>query len=412
MNILQVSSNDLVGKRFNGQYLTQNLPKYGHQANHLVWNKEGRDFNTYQMNRLPAGDLLQKVFESLEDRLSIRAILQPNSFKLKFEDTFKKADIVHYHIMYWPNFFSLLSLPKLTHLKPSVWTIHDFWPMTGHCVYPFDCDRWKTGCGECPYLETNFSMRRDNTHLMWKFKEKIYRKSRFEIVAASKYMYNKINQSPLLSQFPIHYVPFGLDLNIFKPKNSNLSKRFFGIQPDEVVVTFRSAPGPFKGLDFIKNALAQLQLPEHVKVCLLTFNIKGEFYNFTDRFRVIDLGWVNDDEILMSAYDASDIFLMPSVQETFGMMAMEAMAFGKPVVIFSGTSLEEIVGGEEHGLVVPQGDILKLRSLIEKLISDVEFRKDRGEKALKFAQANYSLDLHVKRLLSIYDSASSSQLAT
>lgn len=405
MNILQVSSTDLVGKRFNGQYLTENFQYYGHTCRQLVWYKEGRNSNTKLMLRLPFGNSIQKIFDGIENSLSIRSLIQPNSYVLHRDPFFKNADIVHYHIMYWPNFFSIPRFPNLTRIKPSVWTIHDFWPFTGHCVYPFDCERWTSGCGKCPYLNSNFSMKKDNTAKMWNLKDYIYKNSKFEIVVASSYMKNLVQKSPLLNRFNIHHVPFGVDLNKFCPKNQSFSKKLLGIDEDEVVITFRAAPGPYKGLSAIQEAIRNLNVPKNQKVCLLTFNVKGLLEEFRDRFKVIDLGWVDDEGLMRCAYDASDFFLMPSAQETFGMMALEAMAFGKPVVVFDGTSLPEIVGGSEVGFVLKQNDIKGLKQVIEELIRNKSLRLARGNAALDFANSNYSLDKHIKSLISVYEQA-------
>ncbi len=407
MKILQVSSTDLVGKRFNGQYLTENFGRLGHQSKHLVWEKEGENENTEEMLTFPLSRPLQKVTEKVESLLSVRALLHPSSFFLSNNHLFKQADVVHYHLMYWPNYFSLMAFPKLTHKKPSVWTVHDFWPVTGHCVYPFDCQKWKTGCGECPYLKTNFSMRTDRTHSMWKLKKSIYKKSQFDIVVASQFMKDRIGKSPLMEHFRVHHVPFGLDLNVFKPRNQSLSKKLLGIADDEIVISLRAAPGDYKGFDHIKAALHGLNT-NGKKVCLLTVNIKHQLDEFREKFKIVDLGWVNDDELTLNIYDATDFFLMPSTQEAFGMMAMEAMAFSKPVVVFSDTALPEVVGGNENGgIVVPIGDINGLRQAIEKMVTDDAFRFERGQRAIEFARKNYTLDLHMNRLLKVYETAQS-----
>jgi glycosyltransferase involved in cell wall biosynthesis len=119
------------------------------------------------------------------------------------------------------------------------------------------------------------------------------------------------------------------------------------------------------------------------------------------KYKIVDLGWVNDPELTKAAYQATDFFLMPSTQEAFGMMAMEAMAFGKPVVVFEGTSLPEVVGGPEIGIVIRQS-VAELAQAIQHLIDHPETRKERGAKARDFAVKNYDLQLHLDRLLQVY----------
>jgi glycosyltransferase involved in cell wall biosynthesis len=405
MKILQVSSTDLVGKRFNGQYLTEVLPSFGHHSKHLVWKKEGLNEDTHLMLKFPFSRTIQRIENKVEEMLSIRALLHPSSFLLNHNKHFRNSDVVHYQVMHWPNYFSIASLPYLTRRKPSVLTVHDLWPLTGHCVYPFDCTRWEQGCGSCPYLHTSFSMQKDRTRLMWNLKNKIYKSSKLDIVVASNFMKERVTKSPFFKGNRIHHVPFGLDLNVYSPSNQAFSKKILGIDENEIVISFRAAPNDLKGFDHIKEALRNLKTDK--KVCLLTFNVKGELEEFRERFKIVDLGWVYDESLTLHAYNASDFFLMPSVQEAFGMMAMEAMAFGKPVVVFAGTSLPEVVGGSELGIVVPMGDVKGLTIAIQKLLDDPSFREHRGRASLKFAKENYSLDKHVQGLLKVYETAQS-----
>lgn len=400
MNILQVSSMDLIGQRFNGQYISKHFNELGYNSKQLVWTKEGEDHNTHEMLQIRGLRTFEKVLAKVEERLSIRGVLHPSSWLLSREKAFLESSVVHYHLLQWPNYFSTLALPYLTHKKPSVWTMHDFSPFTGHCVYPFDCERWQTGCGKCPYLSTSFKMRKDRTALMWRIKKAAYSRSKFSIVAASVFMKEKIEKSPLLNRFPIYHVPFGIDLNQFKPGDQSYSKKLLGIGEDEVVISFRSAPGEFKGFEYIKQALSQISPSK--KVCLLTFNIPGHVDEYRHKFRVLDLGWVNDEALTKHAYIATDFFLMPSTQEAFGMMAMEAMAFGKPVVVFKGTSLPEVVGGEDIGFVLEK-DAGALARLIDELINNAELRQLRGHRSREFAEKNYDLNTHLQRLLKVYE---------
>jgi glycosyltransferase involved in cell wall biosynthesis len=238
---------------------------------------------------------------------------------------------------------------------------------------------------------------------MFKIKKNVYKRSKMDIVVASKFMYERVSQSSMFENFRIHHIPFGLDLNIFKPGDQQYSKSILGIDPDEIVIAFRSAPGDFKGLEHIKTALKNVK--SNKKICILTFNKKWQVEEFRSQYKVIDLGWVYDDELLTHAYNAADFFLMPSMQESFGMMAMEAMAFGKPVIVFSGTALPDVVGGPDRGIIVPSGDCRQLSEVIEKLLHDMNFRLDRGAKVLDFAQRNYSIELHMKKLIDVYDGA-------
>jgi glycosyltransferase involved in cell wall biosynthesis len=123
---------------------------------------------------------------------------------------------------------------------------------------------------------------------------------------------------------------------------------------------------------------------------------------FRGRYQVIDLGWIHDADLLARAYNASDIFLMPSTAETFGMMAIEAMACGKPVIVFEGTSLPEVTFAPTGGIAVPYGDTNALRFALERLIDNPLERQLLGQNALNLARQHYGMHSHVDRLVELY----------
>lgn len=400
MNILQIGNVDTAGQRFNGTDLHKQLVKRGIESQHCVWEKGTDDANTWKLaeNVSYRQKALAKA-AGYENKYAIQSLLYPFSWHLYFDGRFKKADLAHYHLIH-TGYFSISALPALTRGKPSVWTLHDPWAMTGHCVYPFNCERWKTGCGKCPSLNIEFAVAKDNTAFMWKAKDFFYKHSKLNIVVASKWMLKMAEESPLMNRFNIHHIPYGLDLTIFKPANAVRAKLSLGINPDTVVLSFRATVRELKGLPYIVEALKGLNTDS--KICLITFNEKNLLEQFKDKFQIIDLGWTEDTELITRAYNATDIFLMPSTAEAFGMMAAEAMACGKPVITFKGTSLPEVVFHPEGGVAVDQ-NVDALRKQVEELISDREMRERLGKNALRLAQEHYSIETYVDRHIALYE---------
>jgi len=93
------------------------------------------------------------------------------------------ANVVSVHS--YADFFSYLARPSLTESKPTVMTLHDMWNYTGHCYVSLDCDRWKSGCGKCPYPDMYRPIRRDSSHMEWRLKDWSYIRSKLTIVAPS-----------------------------------------------------------------------------------------------------------------------------------------------------------------------------------------------------------------------------------
>jgi glycosyltransferase involved in cell wall biosynthesis len=136
---------------------------------------------------------------------------------------------------------------------------------------------------------------------------------------------------------------------------------------------------------------------------LLTFHDKDQLTQLADRFQIIDLGWVNDQDLTVQAYNAADIFLMPSTAEAFGMMAIEAMACGKPVITFDGTSLPEVTFAPDGGITVPQGDVSALHFELQQLIDCPEKRLQLGRNALELARRHYNFNDHAEKILKLYE---------
>lgn len=399
MRVLQVNGYQSPGRRFNGLSLKPHLEALGVSSKHFVWEQDRQEEDVVSLH----GKLLRKVnrlTRGVEKVLSLQSQLYSNGMHMRRMEAFREADLVHYHIIH-SGFLSMQSLPAMTAEKPSLWTLHDPWAMTGHCIHPFSCQRWKTGCGQCPDLKTDFAIQHDTTALNFRLKRMAYRRSNFEILVASSWMENMVRQSPLMDDVPVHKVPFGLDLDFFKPGDQAAAKARLGIEPHRLVLCFRSVVNDFKGLQYVIEALDRLQT--QVPICLLTLNDKGRIEKFKDRFQVVELGWTNDDSVMQDVYSATDLFLMPSLADSFGLMAVEAMACGKPTICFEGTALPEVVFTPEAGLAVPSRDSVALAAAMERLIGDPQERLARGARSRQLAEQHYDIRLQAERMVDVYE---------
>ncbi len=398
MKVLQINGYESPGRRFHGLSIAPQLKAYGIDSSHLVWEKDTHnpDVLTFEGRHTRR---VNRVLNRVERAMSLQSVLYPHALSIMNMPAFQAADLVHLHIIH-SGYFSLRHLPKLTDAKPTVWTLHDPWAMTGHCIHPFDCDRWRIGCGHCPDLNTPFPLFRDNTRFLFNYKRKAYQKAQFELIVASKWMHNMAKASPLFEGVRIHEVPFGLDLDFFAPGISSEARKRFQIAEDALVIAFRTDPGKFKGFSFILEALKQIHTTR--PVCLLTLGYEGLLTQVQEKFQVVEIGWSNDESLVRDAFNATDIFLMPSMAEAFGMMAVEAMACAKPIIVFEGTALPDITFAPEAGIAVPKGDATALAAAIQRLMDNPQEREMRGHQGRKLAEAHYGQDMHVKRMVDIY----------
>lgn len=209
-----------------------------------------------------------------------------------------------------------------------------------------------------------------------------------------------VKASPLFEGVRVHHVPFGLNLDFFSPEAAPNARKRFGIPDNALVICFRSEMNEFKGLPYIIQVLEGIRCDQ--QVCLLTFAKKGLLDRFAERFQLVELGWSHDEELMRDAFVAADIFLMPSAAEAFGVMAIEAMACGKPIISFEGTSLPEVTFAPDVGVSVPMGDTEALLRALQRLIDLPEERLERGRKGRLIAEKHYDAETQADRLAEIY----------
>ncbi|MHB8708805.1 MAG: glycosyltransferase [Desulfuromonadales bacterium] len=102
------------------------------------------------------------------------------------------------------------------------------------------------------------------------------------------------------------------------------------------------------------------------------------------------------------SFSAAYLFLMPSTAEAFGMMAIEAMACGTPVVVCEGTALADVVYAPHGGIAVPQHDSDRLAAEIGRLMIDEQERQQLGRSARDIAKKHYDLADHVRKMTELY----------
>ena len=404
MKVVHIGDNVLSGHRFNGHDLGRYLREAGISSDHLVWWKNCDDQYTFEIaGHSKSREGIRDLCNRLNDRYGTNALFYPFSYDLLFDEIFLRSDVVHLHLIH-NNFFDIGHLPIISRLKPVVWTLHDPWPIAGHCVHSFDCTNWITGCSDCPYLAELFGIKFDSSALNWENKKLIFGASDLDLIVTSRWMLERISKSPFFKNKRLHLVHFGLDLDKFKPGDSSKAKQSLNIPKHNIVISFRAIESVYKGLGYIRQCLRQLKYDN--PITLLVFNGKGLLDEFKDRFQIIELGWISDDDKMIDAYNAADIFLMPSVAETFGMMAMEAMACGKPVIVMDGTSLPEVVKPDESGgIIVPQGNVDAMGKQLGILMSDPDLRRSIGERSRKTAEKYYNKDRYVNEIIQVYEKA-------
>lgn len=394
---LQISDNDLIGNKFNGHDLHLYLQQQGVNAKQLVWNKESKDPNTFQIarDREDRNEIFHFV-QKIQKKYSLDSLLNPIAYDILSDPLFLNTDLVHLHLIH-NNVFDIQLLPLMSRLKPIVWTLHDPWALGGHCIHHFDCEKWKTQCGDCPYLKSQFSLETDWSALNFSLKKDAIQNSNIEIVVASKWMEEKVKQSPIFKGKNIHVIPFGINQEIFRPIEKSVAREMLGVRGDDLVICFRCDPSEFKGLDIVEYVLKNIRSEQKITLLVLANKLREN----PRKFDVKEYGWIKDDQLLAKIYSAADIFLMPSKVESFGMMAIEAMSCETLPIVMDGTALPDTVHSLECGISIKRNREAYLKA-VQYYIDNPKERCIRAKKCLRFAEINYSKDVYLERILALY----------
>lgn len=372
---LQVGDTDLIGNKFNGHDLHLLLNQHGVRSVHCVCRKLSDDEDTILAERAPNENYAQWLLNSKQ---------------------FAFSDIVHLHLIHNTD-FDIQLLPLLSRLKPLVITLHDAFFLGGHCIHHGDCGKWRTGCFDCQYPDIPFAVRNDASAIRYLEKETAFQNSDISLIVASRWMEDQVRLSPVFRGKRVYRIPFGVNQELFHQKDAAEAKAELGIPSDNLTIMFRADKSPFKGLDVIVEALRQTKFSK--PVTLLLVGQTGLMNEFRGRFSIKDYGWLTDDAKLAKLYQACDLFLMPSRQEAFGMMAIEAMSCGKTVLALNGTSLPDVIHSPECGIAVEETEFT---ATFQMLIDHPEEREKHGAASLRYAKEYYTLERYLDAMMSAY----------
>lgn len=222
----------------------------------------------------------------------------------------------------------------------------------------------------------------------------------------------------------IEVVPPGADTELYTPgsdRNTERSRRELGLPQHTKVVAFVGRLQEFKGPQVLIRAAAELfeRNPHRdlrIVICGGASGASSSRAHYVDMARDLGLGrrirflQPRPPEELVAVYQAADIIAVPSYNESFGLVAMEAQATGTPVVAARVGGLPVAVAEGETGLLVAGHSPQAWADALAELLDDDARRIEMGKKAVAHAQ-KFSWSASAERLLGVYERACALELS-
>lgn len=353
----------------------------GHEVYEIVcYNRRGgvEDDHVKVLYSGTAGKILQRLQTGNRNNRSMTipyAIGYIRQFVKKHE-----IDVIHLHNPH-DSFLGIRDIASLQRICPVIWTLHDFWALTGHCAVPVDCTHWvEDGCRKCGYLDKYPRVRVDKCHELFKKKERFLAGQGIAFTVPSDWMETQVKHS-YLKEEDCRVIYNSLDPSVWAEYASQEQKQAlreqYGIPKEKLVLAFVTADLaiPTKGMPLLLEALKKLD-PE--KVCLVTAGrCTEQLQRELSSFEMKSFGYISDQKTMNEFYGLADLVVNPSLYETFGLVGIEAMASGTPVISFDICAMREIIG-EDGGWLVEQTDAGNLAETLVYLTTHPEELKAKA----------------------------------
>lgn len=313
------------------------------------------------------------------------------------------ADIIQLH---WLGGYCLSSreIHKLVKTKKKIVVVcHDNGHFTGGCHVRMGCEKYKTGCGNCPQLHSNIE--KDWSYKTIRAKKKSYEDGSITVVSPSSWMDKNVSESLVFKGFDHRIIPNSVNTDIFKKLDRVNLRKKYDISENDKVILFGAVSAvsvPYKGYDYLIKSLELLQnTGEKVQLKLLVFGSdKGEL-NCVNDIPIKYLGKL-DEEHMAEAYNLADVYVVPSLEDSFNNTVVESMACETPVVAFATGGITDIILHKETGYLAEYKNSKDLAFGIEWILNNDNYY-DICASAKERVYTNYTREVVSKQYIELYN---------
>ena len=299
------------------------------------------------------------------------------------------------------NYINLPMLLKYLakHDIATVAVLHDCWFYTGKCCHytAQGCYKWQESCGGCPSLKKyNKSWFFDRTKVMLRDKKELFGNiPRLAVVGVSDWITNEAKKAPVFKNAKVFERIYNwVDTDKFVPKETTDLRTKMGLTDKKVILCVASGWSKEKGLDTVLEIAQRLDEGERI---LLVGNISADV-SLSEK--IIHVPATNSVDELVSYYSMADVFVQPSLEETFGKVSAEALSCGTPVVCFDSTANPELVG-EGCGAVVKVGNVENMLGEIRGILKNG--KDDYQTACRRFAKKSFKKESNLDQYMTLFE---------
>lgn len=316
----------------------------------------------------------------------------------------EKPSILHLHNLHG-GYFDPRSLTALSEQLPVILTLHDAWLLSGNCAHSFGCERWKTGCGECPDISIYPGLKVDSTHLNWKRRKAIFDHSKLYIATPCQWLLDKVNQSilaPAMLEGRVIYN--GVDASIFFPGDKQLARRELGLSINEPILLFVAngiKNNPFKDYETLRKTIELLGQQSEAPLHFIALGEDGNKEQ-VGQVTIHYISRTTDMSLVAQYYRASDLYMHVAKAETFPNTVLEAMACGVPVIASNVGGIPEQIDDGITGLLIPAQNAELMAESASLLLKNPGLREKMGNAAIQKVKDCFTLERQVEQYLQWY----------
>jgi len=403
MKVVHFSTSDSFGgSAQSAKRIHQGLVRKGLQSAMIVRDKHGDSPHVHSIAPNKYIHALDRLFDRLSGEIGLQYLFVPSNLLLRNRKVIKQADIIQLFNIHG-GYFATNTLLYLTKVAPIVWRLSDLWPITGHCAYPMDCDKYNSGCNTCPSLSSYPPISRDHANLLWLHKQSIYKKIDLTIVAPSKWAYNTSTKSSLFNSFRHELIPNGIDQSIFYPVDrheARLKLRIHDSRPAILFIAHVAFDNARKGTDILLAAL-HLLAQENDYALIVVGEKSYEWKNHLS-VPLYNFSFTQDPQQLSLIYNASDIVCVPSSSDNLPNTVLEAMACAKPIIASNAGGIMDAVTDYYNGLIFQPSSPSDLARKISFLLNNLHLVRHFGENSLLTVSNHFSIEKELNSFTSLY----------